>query len=107
MNPRYAPLVGPAGGLMMLLGIVRGLLTGVWNQLTTPYGLTFLVSIVLAGVLAFIGARLIAPAAERMAASTDAAEIEMESNRLTNLGRIELAGFAIVLAMMVAMRFGY
>jgi uncharacterized membrane protein len=106
-NPRYARVVGPAGGVTILLGIIRGLLGGVWGSLTSPYGLTFLAAIVISIAVAIIGARLIAPAAERIAASTDLAEIEAQTMRLSNLGKLEMVGFLVLFTMMIAMRFGY
>ena len=39
---RYGRLVGAVAGLTILLGILRGLVVGVQNVLTSPYGLTWL-----------------------------------------------------------------
>lgn len=106
-SPRYARVVGPAGGVTILLGIMRGLLGGVWATLTSPYGITFLASIFLGVAVAIIGARFIAPAAEKIAASVDPDEIEAQTRGLANWGKLEIAGFLVLFTMMIAMRFGY
>jgi hypothetical protein len=94
-----------AGGTI-LFGIARGIAGGVLSSLTTTYGLTWLAAIVVAIGLAVWGARVMGPATERLASSAGS-DVAANAAILTRNGRIELAGFAVIFTMMVAMRFGY
>lgn len=90
----------PIAGLTILLGIGRGVANGVLSALATPYGITFVVSLVVGIALAALGGAGISRAAER---ATDAAGIA----RLRNLAWLELALFGVIFTLMIAMRFGY
>src|SRR5258708_3905568 len=67
ISGRYGKVVGPLAGLTVLFGILRGLVAGVFGNLGSPYGLTFLASIVGAGFLIFLGAPFLGPTAGKMA----------------------------------------
>ena len=95
-----------AGGGTILFGIVRGMAGGVLSSLATPYGLTWVAALVFGIALAVWGARMTGPGVERLGKST-ATELVANTARMVQTGRIELAGFAVVFTMMIAMRFGY
>jgi hypothetical protein len=99
-------MIAAVAGATILLGIIRGLVGGVWSALGSAYGLTWIASLLLGIGLAFVGARLTGPTAERLASE------ELESHgahltRLSRLGRVELGLFLVLFSMMIAMRFGY
>ena len=66
------PIFGAAAGGTMLFGIARGIAGGVLSALGTPYGVTWIVAIVLTVALGVWGARMTGPAAERLAGSAAA-----------------------------------
>ena len=104
---RYGRLVGAVAGLTILLGILRGLVGGVQNVLTSPYGLTWLAAIILAvAIAAFEGARL-SPAVGKLIAAGESEQILALDERLALYGKIELSGFLVLFSLMIAMRFGY
>jgi uncharacterized membrane protein len=104
---RYGKVVGPIGGLTILLGILRGISTGVLGNLGSPFGLTYVASIVGAVVVIVIGARFIGPTAEKMAAQTTREGVVEQAGRISQYGRYEAGGMLVMLALMVAMRAGY
>jgi uncharacterized membrane protein len=104
---RYGRLVGPIGGLTILLGILRGILAGVFSQLTSAYGLTWIAAIVVGVILAAIGGGLIGRTAGKMAAANDDATMNPLYNRIQGYARYEAAGFLVIFSLMIAMRFGY
>jgi hypothetical protein len=100
------PIFGAAAGGTILFGIARGIAGGVLSALGTPYGLTWIVAIVLAAALGFWGARMTGPAAERLAGSS-AADVAANVANVMRIGRVELGGFFAIFTLMIAMRFGY
>ena len=103
LTKRY---LAPVAGLTILLGIVRGIAGGVFDYLNTPYGYTWIAALVVGIALAIWGARVTGPHAERLGESTPENVAENVAG-IQRVGRIEQAGFALILALMVAMRFGY
>ena len=95
-----------AGGLTILLGIARGIAGGVFSYLATPYGYTWIAALVLGIALAAWGARVTAPHSERLSESSSE-NVGENTTALQRVGRIEQAGFAVMLVLMVAMRLGY
>jgi hypothetical protein len=92
---RKALVVGPSRQLTIVaatgtvgLGIVRGALTGVWSNLTTAYGITYLIALVV-GALMFSFVALGWPPDRPIYA------------------KLYVAGFPIMFTLMVMMRFGY
>ena len=107
ISVRYGRVVGPLAGLTVLFGILRGLAAGVFGNLGSPYGLTFLASIVGAGFVIVVGARFIGPTAEKMAEARTREEIVELIGRIRGYGRFEIGGMLVMLVLMVAMRAGY
>jgi uncharacterized membrane protein len=107
LTRRYSRVIGAVGGLTVLLGIVRGISTGVLGALNTPYGITYLVAIVLAVPLIVVGARFVGPTAQRMAAATSSDEVVALSRKIRRYGVYEEGGMLVMLALMVAMHAGY
>ncbi len=105
-SSRYGRMIAAVAGATIVLGIIRGLVGGVWTGLETAYGLTWIASLLLGLGLAFVGARLTGPAAERLT-SDEQAQYEANLIRLGRLGRIELGLFLVLFSLMIAMRFGY
>jgi uncharacterized membrane protein len=107
VSVRYGPVIGPVGGLTVLFGVLRGIFGGVLQALGTPYGITWIASIVLVIPVIFIGAGLVGPTATKMAATTQRDEFARLGSQVRLYGRFELAGFAVMLGLMVAMHAGY
>ena len=101
-SKRFFPI---AGGLTVLLGIVRGLLFGL--DLNSAYGKTYVAAAVFGVGLLVYGAVVTGGNVGRMAAATAGPAQEVALERGARFGRFELAGFFVLLAMMIAMRFGY
>jgi uncharacterized membrane protein len=74
----------------VVFGALRGALAGAFERLTEPYGITFIVSLVIGSAM-FAWSVLPLP----------------ESLRGSVFDRLYVAGFPAMLALMVAMRFGY
>jgi uncharacterized membrane protein len=107
LSGNYSRIIGPVGGLTVLLGILRGLLTGVFGMLNTPYGITFVASFVLAIPVIIVGARFIGPTAGKLAAAGTGDEVATLAAQISRYGRIEQGGMLLMLALMVAMHAGY
>lgn len=105
-SSRYGNMIAAVAGATILFGIIRGLVGGVWSALGSAYGLTWIASLLLGIGLAFVGARLTGPAAEKLA-SEDRASYGADLARLSRLGRVEIGLFAVLFSLMIAMRFGY
>jgi uncharacterized membrane protein len=101
-SKRFFPI---AGGLTVLLGIVRGLLFGL--DLNSAYGKTYVAAAVLGVGLLVYGAVVTGGNVQRMAAAAAGPEQSAALERVARFGRFELAGFFVLLALMIAMRFGY
>ncbi|MDQ6919136.1 MAG: hypothetical protein M3Z98_07230 [Candidatus Dormibacteraeota bacterium] len=95
-----------AAGGTIVFGIARGIAGGVLSQLGTPYGITWIVALVLGIALGVWGARLTGPTTERIGRSS-ATDLARNVAAATRIGLIELAGFFLLFTMMIAMRFGY
>jgi putative copper export protein len=107
LNANYSRIIGPIGGLTILFGILRGAFAGVFGSLNTPYGITFVVSFVLAIPVIIVGARFIGPTAEKMAKAANRDEVLALAKQIARYGRIESGGMVVMLALMVAMHAGY
>jgi uncharacterized membrane protein len=107
LTANYSRIIGPVGGLTVLFGIVRGLLTGVLGLLNTPYGITFVAAFVLAVPVIIVGARFIGPTAGKLAAAGTRDEVDTLAAQMSRYGRIEAGGMLVMLALMVAMHAGY
>ena len=78
-----------------------------FGSLNTPYGITFVVSFLLAVPVIIVGARFIGPTAQKLAAAGSRDEVLALAKQITRYGRIESPGMAVMLALMVAMHAGY
>jgi uncharacterized membrane protein len=105
-SARYGRMIAVVAGATIVLGIVRGLVGGVLSALESAYGLTWIASLLLGIGLAFVGARLTGPTAERLA-SAEHGNHGAHLTRLSRLGRVELGLFLVLFSLMIAMRFGY
>ena len=99
-----------AGGITILLGIIRGTLLGPVKSLGflfgTPYGITWGIALVLAlGVLAW-SHWVVFPVGERMPAAIEAGESAAAMRRAAPLFGLELLGFFGIFTCMILMRFG-
>lgn len=106
ISSRYGPTIAVVAGLTILLGLLRGLTGGVLAALGSAYGLTWIASLLLGIGLAFVGARLTGPTAERLGSAEPGTNVALFT-RLTLLGRIEIGLFLVLFSLMIAMRFGY
>jgi uncharacterized membrane protein len=110
---RFFAIVGAA---TLLLGIVRGTVVGPIHSLgalSSPYARTWLVALAVTIGLSIWGALVLGPAAERLYADDDlwapapagdpAPDLAARIRRLALLGRVQLAGFAVVITCMVLM----
>jgi uncharacterized membrane protein len=104
---RAPKLVVPVAITAIVLGIVRGVTGGVLGNLGTAYGLTWTASLLLGIGLASWGYFLITPAAERLQKIAPGTEFDAAIARIRVLTISELFGFAVILTLMIAMRFGY
>jgi putative copper export protein len=107
LSTRYGPVIGPVGGATVLFGVLRGIFSGVLGVLNTPYGITWLASIALVIPVIFVGAGLVGPTATKMAATVQRDEFARLGSLVRRYGRFELAGFSVMLALMVALHAGY
>lgn len=106
MLARLARLMPIFGGVTILLGILRAapVVAGSW---TTLYAVTAYAGLVLALALVIGGARVLGPLLDHVVAAETSGERDQLAARFARLSRLELVGFAVVIALMVAMRFGY
>jgi uncharacterized membrane protein len=105
-SARYGQVIAAVAGATIVFGIIRGLVGGVWSELESAYGVTWIASMLLGIGLAFVGARLTGPTAGRLA-SADHTTYGAQLTRLSRLGRVELGLFVVLFSLMIAMRFGY
>jgi uncharacterized membrane protein len=105
-SSRYGQMIAAVAGATIVLGIIRGLVGGVWSVLGSAYGLTWIASLLLGVGLAFVGARLTGPTAASLA-SEDPTHYGANLARLKRLGRAEIGLFVVLFSLMIAMRFGY
>jgi len=107
LSANYSRIIGPIGGLTILFGILSGAFAGVFGSLNTPYGITFVVSFVLAVPVIIVGARFIGPTAQKLAAAGSRDEVLALARQISRYGRMEAGGMVVMLALMVAMHAGY
>ena len=104
---KYGRLVAAVAGVTILLGVFRGVAGGVLEALGSPYGLTWLGAILLAVTIAGFEGAQISPTIGKLVAAREPQQIEVLDKRLDGLGMVQLAGFLVLLSLMVAMHFGY
>ncbi len=105
---KRAPMViTQVAGTTILLGLVRGIASGVLGVLGSPYGLTWIASFVLGVGLMVFGLRVMTPAADKVRLAGQGPDFEAALARIKRLSISELGGFIVILVFMIAMRFGY
>lgn len=104
---RGAPTVTAVAGMTVLLGVIRGIAGGVLNELGTAYGLTWIAAFIAGSSVLFLGTRILTPAAHRLVEMPQGPQFETAMARVKRLTLTELAGFLVILGLMMAMRFGY
>ena len=103
-SPRTVTVIG---GMTILLGVVRGIAGGVLSDLWSAYGLTWLTAFIVGSSLLFLGTRILTPAARRLMDLPQGPQFESAMAHVKRLTLAELAGFLVILGLMMAMRFGY
>jgi uncharacterized membrane protein len=115
-------LLGPerlmigAALLVVVTGLARGIFfgpIGTLEALSRPYGLVWMLSIIIVAIVFVTGGRLTGPAIHRLAQEDDlwngrsatAARRDALSRRLVIGFRIELGGILVVLGLMVVLRY--
>jgi copper resistance protein D len=119
LGSRAVPFFTIAGSGTLLFGIVRGTVLGPLHRLdafASAYGITWMVALTFTAALAAWGALLIGRGAERLysddslwqpASGGQASRaLRQSQRRLQTLGRLQLAGFALVLTCMILMTLG-
>lgn len=119
IGARANRIIPAVAGAVILLGIVRGTVFGPLKSLdafTTPYGITWIASLLLAIGIFVFGLRVIGPSLERLGSIPDAEALNPDGSAssklmaaLTHVKRnvlLELLGFLVVFTFMILMRFG-
>jgi uncharacterized membrane protein len=100
-------IVVPVATATILLGLVRGIAGGVLGSLSTPYGATWIAAFIVGSSLLFFGVRILTPAANKLLEMPPGPAFDAALPRIRRLTLAELGGFALILMLMIAMRFGY
>ena len=119
IGARSNRIMPTVAGLVILLGILRGTVFGSIRSLealTSTYGLTWLLALVLASGVFLFGLRVIGPSLERLGSISEAEAFNADGTptaRLTDALSavkrnvlLELIGFVAVFTCMILMRFG-
>lgn len=120
IGARASKILIPVAGAVILLGIIRGTVFGPIKSLDflvgTPYGLTWLVALILAAGTFYWSFRVIVPAIDRMNAiriedavgtdGTPAPALVAAIDRIKRVVSLELIGFFVIFTCMILMRFG-
>jgi len=104
---RAPRIVTVIGGMTILLGLIRGIAGGVLSDLGSACGLTWMAAFIVGSSLLFLGTRILTPAAHRLINLPQGPQFETAMGHVKRLTLTELAGFLVILALMIAMRFGY
>jgi hypothetical protein len=107
VNGAGPKIVGWVAAGTIVLGPIRGIVGGVLGDLPSSYGVTWIGAFVVGSTLLFLGTRVLTPAARRLIELPQGPDFEAGMARLRWLTLTELAGFMVILGLMIAMRFGY
>jgi uncharacterized membrane protein len=107
LGRRGEKIIVPVAAMTILLGVVRGVAGGVLSSLATPYGVTWILAFIAATSLLLFGVRILTPAANTVLAMPPGPAFDAALPRIRNMTLGELGGFAVILVLMIAMRFGY
>lgn len=100
-------IVIPVAIMTISLGLVRGVVGGVLGSLATAYGLTWIAAFVVGTSLLLFGVRILTPAANKLLEMPPGPAFDAALPRIRRLTLMELAGFGVILMLMISMRFGY
>lgn len=116
---RSQRVIPPAAGLVILLGVLRGTAFGPVRSidaLTTTYGLTWLLALVLAGGTFLYGLRVIGPTLDRIGQIPESEAVNADGSpspaalvlldQAKRNALIELLLFLAIFTCMILMRFG-
>ncbi len=113
---RGTPIIDVLAPSILVLGIIRGTLLGpidsVEDALTTAYGITWLLAIVMIVAVFLWGRLVIVPAVDRMSAAPltpdggPTPELEAALTTAKRVTVLELLGFFVLFTLMILMRFG-
>ena len=116
IGSRATPIFHVVVPLIIVLGAIRGTLLGpikgVDILVGTPYGLTWLVALIVTVLTYLWGLFVIIPGLQAMdrapvnADGTPTAELTTATNRVKRLVSMELLGFFVIFTCMILMRFG-
>ncbi|MEY2196239.1 hypothetical protein AB7942_26405 [Neobacillus sp. BF23-41] len=107
LGKRASKAMIPVSFFTLLSGITLGIYTGILYKLSTPYGWTWIASIVITGVLMYWGAGVINPAERKLKSLTPGTpEFAKQFSRIKMLIMTELFAMLILFVFMVLMRFG-
>lgn len=104
---RAERIVTPVAAMTIVLGLVRGIAGGVLDRLASVYGATWIAAFIVGTSLLLFGIRVLTPAAQRLLQLPPGPEFDAALPRIKRLTLAELGGFAVILMLMIAMRFGY
>jgi hypothetical protein len=119
IGARANRIIPPVAGAVILFGIIRGTVLGQVQSLealTTPYGITWLVSLVLAIGTFMYGLRVIKPSLDRLGSIPDSEALNPDGSASATLTALiaavkrhvllELGLFLAIFTGMILMRFG-
>jgi copper resistance protein D len=119
LGARVGPYLATAGGVTLLLGILRGTLFGPITDLSmlgTAYGITWLVALICTIGLAVVSGRVFGPLAERVYGDDDlwrtgpdgqpSSALIAAVRHMSIISRLQIAAFAVIITCMVLMHFG-
>ena len=118
LGVRANRIIPPVAGLVILLGILRGTVFGQirsLDALTSTYGITWLVALVVAIGTFVFGLRVIGPSLERLGTIPEAEAMNPDGSPSAKLqllleaakrnSLLELLGFFVIFTCMILMRF--
>jgi len=107
LGRRTLQVIIPVAIGVIVLGVARGLASGVFGELGSAYGLTWTASFVLGCVTLAWGVWVVTPAVNGLARLEPGPALTAALARVQALAIAELGLFLLILCLMVALRFGY
>ncbi len=107
LGARIERTLTPLGMGVVTLGVLRGLSAGVFGNLGSTYGITFIASLALGIVIIVYGLQFLRPLAQAIAKAPPGPEQDAMVARIKTLTIVELCMFLLIIVFMIAMRFGY
>lgn len=108
LGKRAGSVLFPVSILTIISGIILGIATGVLDQLSTPYGLTWIASIVVTCLLLYWGVGVINPAERKLKyILPETPEFTKQLSKIKLFIMIELFVMLLIFILMIFMRFGF